>query len=233
MNDPGYSQPELLEQEPPPGRKVPRPVVIGVATALVIATGVSVAAASAGSPAPVSPSPVPTASAEPVPTASAEPAPSERVGPPIKIWGHGRMFGGIHGEFVVPKEGGGFQTVATQTGEVTAVDGDSITVKSEDDFSKTYTVNDATRVSAGREGITAVKTGDTVMVTATVEGETATATMVIDMTRPAWGKLHRGGNEKFFWTPRRPREVPVPSVEPSSPESPSEPTVTETVSPTA
>ena len=36
--------------------------------------------------------------------------------------------GALHGEFVVPKDGGGYQTVATQRGEVTAVSKDSITV---------------------------------------------------------------------------------------------------------
>src|SRR4029077_4894599 len=33
-------------------------------------------------------------------------------------FGHGRFGGGIHGEFVVPKPGGGYQTVLTQIGTV-------------------------------------------------------------------------------------------------------------------
>jgi len=86
----------------------------------------------------------------------------------------GMFGGGIHGEFVTPKQDGGFQTIATQSGEVTAVSSDSLTVKSEDGFSRTYTLGSDTRVNAGREGVTAVKTGDQVSVFATVEGSTAT-----------------------------------------------------------
>ncbi|GAA1004803.1 hypothetical protein Aple_080070 [Acrocarpospora pleiomorpha] len=96
------------------------------------------------------------------------------------------MFGAVHGEFVVPKEGGGFQTVSTQNGTVTAVDQASVTVRSEDGFSRTYTIADTTRVNGGREGIDSIEVNDQVTVLATVEAGKATATMVINMTRPEW-----------------------------------------------
>ncbi|MBO3744908.1 hypothetical protein J5X84_02435 [Streptosporangiaceae bacterium NEAU-GS5] len=112
--------------------------------------------------------------------------------------------GGIHGEFVVPKDGGGYQTVATQQGEVTAVASDSLTVKSEDGFSRTYTVGENTRVNAGREGVDAIKTGDQVSVMATVEGSTATAVMVIDMTRPDMGKGWFRHGREFHRNPSSP-----------------------------
>src|SRR5947208_488368 len=54
--------------------------------------------------------------------------------------GFGMAMGGIHGEFTTRAPGGGYQTVATQRGEATAVSSSSITVKSEDGFSRTYTV---------------------------------------------------------------------------------------------
>jgi hypothetical protein len=106
-------------------------------------------------------------------------------------------FGGaLHGEFVVPKDGGGYQTVATQRGEVTAVSKDSITVKSEDGYSRTYTLTEDTLVNAARDGIDDVKTGNTVTVTAVVTDGKATASSVNDGTvRDAagqkWGFKHR------------------------------------------
>ncbi|MEI8408959.1 MULTISPECIES: hypothetical protein [unclassified Kribbella] len=49
------------------------------------------------------------------------------------------MFGdALHGEFVTAKDGGGYETIATQKGEVTAVSTTSITVKSADGYSRTY-----------------------------------------------------------------------------------------------
>jgi hypothetical protein len=103
--------------------------------------------------------------------------------------------GALHGEFVVPKDGGGYQTVATQRGEVTAVSKDSITVKSADGYSRTYTLTADTLVNAARDGIGDVKTGNTVTVTAVVTDGKATASSVSDGTvRDAagqkWGFKH-------------------------------------------
>ncbi|HET7901716.1 MAG TPA: hypothetical protein VFL59_11060, partial [Candidatus Nanopelagicales bacterium] len=93
--------------------------------------------------------------------------------------GHGGMgFGmgmGIHGSFVTPKPGGGYQTVDMQRGKVTAVSKDSITVKSEDGFSATYDVTADTIVNAQRDGIASVKVGDEVGVMGIENAGTSTA----------------------------------------------------------
>ena len=102
-----------------------------------------------------------------------------------KMFGLGRLgrFGGLHGEFTVRKpDGSGFQTWAVQTGEVTAVSPSSITVKSEDGFSRTYGVDENTVVNSGRDGIGSVKAGDTVRIAGLVESGTARAATVVDST---------------------------------------------------
>ncbi len=109
--------------------------------------------------------------------------------------GHGGLFGGklfglggfgrggLHGEFTIRKpDGNGFQTVAVQTGEVTAVSPSSITVKSEDGFSRTYSVDENTVVGSGRDGIGTVKTGDTVRIAGVVEDGKAKAAGILDST---------------------------------------------------
>jgi hypothetical protein len=92
------------------------------------------------------------------------------------------LFGVVHGQVTVPKAGGGYQTVDVQRGTVTAVSSSSITVKSADGFSATYAVSSSTEVNAQAAGIGTVKAGDTVGVTATVSGKTATAASIIDLT---------------------------------------------------
>jgi hypothetical protein len=90
--------------------------------------------------------------------------------------------GAIHGQFVAPKPGGGYQTIDTQRGTVTAVSTTSITVKSGDGYTKTYQVTSSTNVDALRAGIGSVKTGQTVSVLATVHGSLATAAQIVDFT---------------------------------------------------
>jgi hypothetical protein len=105
-----------------------------------------------------------------------------------KLFGFGGFggfghFGGLHGEFTIRRpDGNGFQTVAVQTGEVTAVSPSSITVKSADGYSRTYSVDENTVVGSGRDGIGTVKTRDTVRVAGVVEGGQAKAAAVIDST---------------------------------------------------
>ena len=98
--------------------------------------------------------------------------------------GHGfGGFGGLHGEFTIKKpDGSGYQTIATQTGEVTAVSPSSITVKSEDGFSRTYSVDENTVVGSGRDGIGTVKTGDTVHIAGVVDNGKAAAAAIMDST---------------------------------------------------
>ena len=117
-----------------------------------------------------------------------------------KLGGHGPGGPGgrgvLHGEFVTrgPNEGS-FQTLATQIGEVTAVSASSISVKSEDGFTRSYTVNDDTLVNAGNDGIDDVKSGDKVRIVAVVEDGKARAVQVFDGTNVAElrGKWHPRG----------------------------------------
>ncbi|MGC4938892.1 hypothetical protein [Kribbella sp. DT2] len=154
--------------------------VAGTVAAVVVTTaagGVAWATTSAD------PSPAPSAS----PSAPATPADPAKPGPggPGGPGRHGELglgMGALHGEFVVEKEGGGYQTVSTQRGEVTAVSKDKLTVKSTDGYSREYTLTEDTLVNAARDGIDDVKTGNQVTVSAVVANNVATATTVNDGT---------------------------------------------------
>jgi hypothetical protein len=125
--------------------------------------------------------------------------------------GHHRMGAhgmGIHGEFVTPAPGGGYQTLATQRGEVTSVSASSLTVKSEDGFSRTYVIDDNTMVNAGNDGIADVKTGDEVHVMALVKDGKASAVDVRDATRA------RALGER--WHEGRPEPAASPATSTSS-----------------
>jgi pyruvate/2-oxoglutarate dehydrogenase complex dihydrolipoamide acyltransferase (E2) component len=141
----------------------------------------------------------PTASAS-APSPSA-PAPSWREMPGGKRWfafggflgGIGPMAGGVvHGQVVVPKSGGGYQTLDLQRGQVTAVSSTSVTVKSSDGYTASYAVTGSTIVDAKAAGIGSVKTGDTVVITATVSGSTATAASIMDQTAISSGRVSFG-----------------------------------------
>jgi hypothetical protein len=165
-----------------------RPYILaGVAVAALLG-GAGAALAATNSPAPASaPS---AAAATPAPT----PAPS---GPPGAAgpgyhrfgggFGFGGLFGALHGQLVVTKPGGGYQTVDVQTGQVTAVSTTSITLKSADGFTKSYVITSSTIVDAQRDGIGSVKVGNQATMVATVSGSTATATSINDLTL-----LHQG-----------------------------------------
>ncbi len=90
---------------------------------------------------------------------------------------------GIHGSFVAPKQGGGYQTIHTQRGVVTAVSSTSITVKSEDGYTKKYVVTADTVVNAQRDGIGSIKVDDEVMVIGVEDGDDVTAVQIMDRTR--------------------------------------------------
>ena len=162
-------------------------VMAGVVTLGVLAgAGVAVAATSSSGQ--------PTAQG-----ASASPSPSARPqfppkgqwrmpppgGGPFAFGGPGALgglFGAVHGTVVVPKPGGGYQTVAFQNGKVTAVSSTSITLRSADGYSRSYQVTSSTLVNAQRDGIGSIKAGQQVIATATVSGSTATATRIIDVS---------------------------------------------------
>lgn len=123
-----------------------------------------------------SPRPVPADNA-----AAPGPAPSSPSVPWPADMGNS-IPGMLQGQFVV-RGPGGYQTVDVQSGEVTAVTGTSITLRSADGFVRSYAVvAGATLVDAGHAAISSVKVGDQASVTATVAGSTATAARIDDLT---------------------------------------------------
>jgi hypothetical protein len=90
--------------------------------------------------------------------------------------------GAIHGELTVPDGNGGYRTMVIQRGTVTDVSSTSVTVKSDDGYTKTYKVDDNTLVNAGNEGIGDVNKDDKVDVQGFMEGDTAHAAHVMDET---------------------------------------------------
>lgn len=162
-------------------------VAAGAALGLILAgLGVAAAQTDGTTAAPAAPN---------APAAPAQPPPG-RPGHPGRGGPGGGMALGIHGEHVTRAPGGGYQTIATQTGEVTDVNGSSLTVKSEDGFTRTYTVDDNTLVNAGNQGIGDVKKADQVHVKAVVKDGKAAAVEVDDVTQV--GQLHDR------WRPRPP-----------------------------
>jgi hypothetical protein len=79
----------------------------------------------------------------------------------------------LHGEFVVPDGSGGYSTVLTQTGTVTAISPTSITVRSADGYSRTYVIPN----TAGNAG-PPFAVDDHVVLRATRKGQTATVTNI-------------------------------------------------------
>jgi hypothetical protein len=186
-------------------RKLPgRPLILAGVAVVALLGGAGVAmAATSGSPASgTAASPAGGTVASP----SARPAYPHQGRPGGFGFGFGGPFGAVHGQFVVPKSGGGYQTIDTQRGAVTAVSATSITVKSADGFVKTYQVVSSTNVDAQRDGIAAVKTGHQVAVTATVGGSTVTASSILDFTLlPA---MHGGSS----WNNQTPSAPPTTGV---------------------
>jgi hypothetical protein len=170
-------------------RRLPgRPLILAAvaAGALVAGAGVAMAATSGSSASVASSRQV---AATPVPSGVARPRwpgfrrpgwpefrrPGDRFG-----FAFGGPFGAVHGQFVVARPGGGYQTIDTQRGSVTAVSATSITIRSSDGFTKTYQVTSSTNVDALRDGIASVKTGQQAAVVAPVDGSTATAASIVD-----------------------------------------------------
>ncbi|GLZ37356.1 hypothetical protein [Actinokineospora sp. NBRC 105648] len=100
--------------------------------------------------------------------------------------GAGGLQGALHGEFVVSDGNGGYANRVMQTGEVTALSDTSITAKSTDGYTKTYTI-DADTVKSS------IQTGDTVTVIATPSGDTATADSVSERGTGGQGGAAPGG----------------------------------------
>ena len=156
------------------------------------------------------------AASSPSPTPSAVPAPKSPNGRGWRSFGGGFAGGPgfgiglgaggvVHGQLTVPKSGGGYETVDVQRGAVTAVSSASITVKSADGFTASYVVTSKTLVDAQAAGIASVNKGDTVYVTATVSGSTATAANVLDLSAVKAGRAS-------FGFPARPSNLPAMPV---------------------
>src|ERR1022692_3985294 len=176
-----------------PGRsRFGNPLILAAVAITALAAGAGVAAlAAAGSPSLASTSG--QLAATPSASGSGYGAPGHRF-----FGGFGGGFGAgvagaLHGQFVVPRSGGGYQTEDTQRGSVTAVSTSSITVKSADGFTKTYQVTSSTVVDARRDGIGSVKDGHQVSVLAMVSGGTATATDIQDLSLLRAGNPGPGG----------------------------------------
>lgn len=58
----------------------------------------------------------------------------------------------LHGEHVVETPDGDYVEIAVQNGQITAVSATSITVRSEDGYSRTYTINADTKIRVDRAG---------------------------------------------------------------------------------
>lgn len=101
---------------------------------------------------------------------------------PGKRWGHRRHLGKriLHGEFVVSTDDG-TKTIVVQRGTVTAVDGDSMTVKSSDGFSMTWSFGDKLRVIEKRKTVDgdALKVGDKVGAVGGKSGDGGEARLIL------------------------------------------------------
>jgi len=220
--------PDMITMNPPrwqrwrDGRS--RPIAVaGVAiAALAGGAGIGFAAthslASSGAP----DAAAVAAAAAPTPSPSTAPGPQHRAaggwrgfagGFPRAGFGIGIGAGGVvHGQLTVPKSGGGYQTEDVQQGTVTAVSSGSITVKSADGFTATYVVSSNTLVDAKAAGIGSVKKGDTVSVTATVSGSTATAVNVLDETAIQAGRAAFGFPGRATNLPNLPKAPSTPNA---------------------
>jgi len=85
----------------------------------------------------------------------------------------------LHGEFVVQTKDG-LKTVVLQKGSVTALSATSVTVKSTDGFTVTWTINDQTKVRKDKApaASTALKSGLVVRVVGPKDGSTTTARVI-------------------------------------------------------
>jgi hypothetical protein len=168
-------------------------LVVGLGAVAGVAVGATALAqaATSGGTAPSSDATV-TASA-PTSTTTTEPEPPHGFAGPGRFGGLGGFAGPgsgagapIYGQFTV-KGPNGYETVSVRTGTVSDVTNTSgsnwsLTVKSADGTSGTFTVDSGTSVNGGQMGIASVKSGDTVHVMAVVSGSTSTAKRVTDET---------------------------------------------------
>jgi hypothetical protein len=152
----------------------------------------------------------------PSPSPSVGPALRPGFGPGIGAMGLlGGLAGGgklLHGEATVAKPGGGTNVLRFQNGTITAINGSSMTVKSTDGFSATYTVDKTSRITLnGADGTLSTLTkNDKVRVLAMQNGSSNIAKMVLDGV-PAFGLLpgmRGGGLDRAFRHRERLHQAP-------------------------
>ena len=87
----------------------------------------------------------------------------------------------LHGEFVVDTRKNGPQTVDVQRGTVTAVNATTVTLKSTDGYTLTWTLGSPVRVIRDKAAAStdAVKTGEQIGVAGTRKGTTTTAALIV------------------------------------------------------
>ncbi len=184
---------------PPPPRPTRRwlKLAVGVGAAAGVAVGATALAQAATSPGATGHTGDATVlAAGGTTTTTITPARPHAFGGPGRLKGGfgfdgpfaGPLLGGgsIYGQFTI-KGPNGYETIAARTGTVSSVTDTSgstwsLTVKSADGTSATFTVDSGTSVNGGEMGIGSVKSGDTVRVIAVVSGGTTTAKSVTDQT---------------------------------------------------
>ncbi|MGN9812259.1 hypothetical protein ACTMSW_23255 [Micromonospora sp. BQ11] len=87
----------------------------------------------------------------------------------------------LHGEVVVQTKDGGTKTVAVQRGEVTTIDGTTMTVRSTDGFTMTWTFGPKLRVLERRRTVQpeAVEVGSVLGVAGAKDGENGVARLIV------------------------------------------------------
>lgn len=185
-------EPDVLASKPPArSRRSRRGVVAGLLTVALLAAGATGVALAADN-----------GTATPTPGSSGAPSAGPRGGTegqgggrderrgPGGFGGHRGLggpgmfglMGALHGELVVPKQGGGYQTVLVQRGTATAVSATAISVKSDDGFTATYDVTKATVVNATSGGISSIAKNANVVVLARKTASGGTALRVVDLS---------------------------------------------------
>jgi len=203
------------------GRRRVVTVAIALGTAAGVAVGATALAAAATSPTTTRPGSTSTTSPAKVPGAFPGRGHLRGGFGPGGFGGVGGGFGGgflgpvVHGQYTVQGPNG-YETIDERTGTVSAVTDTSgstwsLSVKSTDGTSATFTVDSTTSVNGGESGIASVKTGDTVDVTATVSGGTSTATRITDQTT-----LQTDGKA---WMPMRLPTPPDATTAPAAPDA--------------
>jgi hypothetical protein len=162
-------QPDATEPDGPRRRWSPRRIAVATLVAVGIAgAGTGVVYAAGGS----SDTNTPTASGQ----AGGPPGGGQAGGG--AAGGPGGLTNALHGEYVVSDANGTYTTQVMQNGEVTAISASSVTAKSDDGYTRTYTIDADTVTGNDSSDLSGIETGDEVTIVASVSGSTAAADSV-------------------------------------------------------